>query len=277
MCQCKRIIFSKNPFTDKCCHEAFFQAPVEVKNFILEDHGDIVRTNDPILISIAAYLIENINKAKTLCALHSSNDEYESYQKVCNKLCDYLNKWLNEKCAIYTFSGNCHNNKEKWNKYIEKLWILLKKVDHSKNWCERKTRVYSLEFPNNLIPDICNNNNISLSLSNFDDKAKIQQIVHSSLSSKTYYISSSSAIGYTIFGIIIIIIILYNVIQIIQLFPFSPENSRIRKIMREGKSALRNIYNKLTQEIYKPYINYDKLSETTGFNVLYNNFKSRNI
>ncbi|SBS95464.1 PIR Superfamily Protein, partial [Plasmodium ovale curtisi] len=165
-------------------------------------YTDVLKTNDPVLRSLSLYLIQYYNDVSTRCSL---NDD-------CTLTCEIMNKWLNEKEAIYTSNGKRALNSKLWNTYIEELWNILGKSSAKQNWCKRDRPKYgNNEYPDDWIHENCNNTksiDVSLNCAN-NPYYKSQEVRPLGDSS-----SSGSAItefyGYLLFVILLSSILLYK-------------------------------------------------------------------
>ncbi|SBT51485.1 hypothetical protein POVWA2_062170 [Plasmodium ovale wallikeri] len=52
-------------------------------------------------------------------------------------MCAFMNDWLNEKKIEHTLNGKNYEKNGLWEKYIEKVWIILEENSDPEPWCTR--------------------------------------------------------------------------------------------------------------------------------------------
>ncbi|SBT39506.1 PIR Superfamily Protein [Plasmodium ovale wallikeri] len=208
-------------------------------------------TNDPVLRNIAIYISEIYNDANARCNMSGN----------CPKLCDYVNKWLNEKQALYTMHGKCKLNTELWNRYIENLFTILSSSDISSKWCDRKPFQYKSHPSEESIPSSCNNDkSIDFSVSCVDTPGFEMFKAETPRCPPCYTSIASISIGYILFGIVIISVLLYK---------FIPMRSWSSELIRWKQKIRRYLNDQTTQELISDYENDVTASENRRFNIVY--------
>ncbi|SBT55930.1 PIR Superfamily Protein [Plasmodium ovale wallikeri] len=109
-----------------------FEQKYEIKEFtesyyLLEP----LKNEDSSLYQIACFLEGSYNNSHLMHKIHTD----VSY-------CEYLNEWLNNKMFTYTADGTKCDSLTLWEKYIEKLWLLLYKDSDREKWCARTPTTY---------------------------------------------------------------------------------------------------------------------------------------
>ncbi|SBT00473.1 PIR Superfamily Protein [Plasmodium ovale curtisi] len=214
-------------------------------------YTDVLKTNDPVLRSLSLYLIQYYNDVSTRCSL---NDD-------CTLTCEIMNKWLNEKEAIYTSNGKRALNSKLWNTYIEELWNILGKSSAKQNWCKRDRPKYgNNEYPDDWIHENCNNTksiDVSLNCAN-NPYYKSQEVRPLGDSS-----SSGSAItefyGYLLFVILLSSILLYKL---------SPLGTWLDNKVR-NKNRIRESINAEVMDEFSRTLPYNSSPLSSKFNVVH--------
>ncbi|SBT73325.1 PIR protein [Plasmodium ovale] len=245
--------------TNEQCYDIFFTVRNNFNTSHEAAYTGALKSTDAFIRNIALYLAENYNDAKAHCSLCDNSAD------TCTKLCKYLNKWLDEKKALYTCHGKCTYNKKIWDQYIESLWINLKGSEVQKEWCPRNDSVSSYNFPNDKIPDSCNN-----------DKPTEFTIICNGAEDDDHYVLAPStrcssvstfslAMGYVLFCILLISILLYK---------FSPLGICLKNIIK-GKIIRENIDEDQNDELYRNVENDMVSSINRRFNVVYNSVRDQ--
>lgn len=68
------------------------------------EYTQVLKINDPVLRNIELYFAEIYNELNTFCTLSCSSTGKNCIHQ-CKDHCEYLNKWLHEKEALYTSRG----------------------------------------------------------------------------------------------------------------------------------------------------------------------------
>ncbi|SBT84528.1 PIR protein [Plasmodium ovale] len=218
-------------------------------------YRDVLTTNDPVLRNISLYLIQH----------HKFVNVYCSSQEDCTLPCNVLNKWLNEKEAIYTSNGDCPLNRKLWNRYIENLWEKLGKTNEKPNWCKRKRDTYNGKYPKDWIPESCSNDksiDVSISCSYDRDYKSLQDspVVNSPCSGS----SISQFYGYVLFVVLLSSILLYK---------FSPLGTWLDNRI-ENKNRIRENINSEAMEELPRASQYASSSSSSKFNVIYHSLEN---
>ncbi|SBT01738.1 PIR Superfamily Protein [Plasmodium ovale curtisi] len=91
------------------------------------EYSEFLHNSDQVLRNIGLNLVENYDAQYKVCKM--SNDSKEC--------CNYLNKWLNEKRALYTSNQACKSHKDLWEHYIEGLWKKMQAELEEEDQCKR--------------------------------------------------------------------------------------------------------------------------------------------
>ncbi|SBT74465.1 PIR protein [Plasmodium ovale] len=130
-------------------YNIFFKIRDKFNNVMDDDYVQYLYKEDQVLLNIALYLLENFKGEY----IYSCNEVKE-----CKQRCTYLNKWLNEKKALYTSNTKCKNHNDLWGHYIERLWEKMQEgIDQSKR-CQRDV-LEKQSFQDKWIIPICKNEN----------------------------------------------------------------------------------------------------------------------
>lgn len=109
-----------------------FEKKYEIKEFTKSYYLlEPLKNEDSSLYQIACFL-EGSYKSTHLMQ--------QNYTHV--SFCEYLNEWLNNKMITYTADGTKCDSLILWEKYIEKLWLLLYNDPDREKWCARKSTTY---------------------------------------------------------------------------------------------------------------------------------------
>ncbi|SBS90177.1 PIR Superfamily Protein [Plasmodium ovale curtisi] len=181
-------------------YEIFFKIRKEFINHNEANYTNVLSTNDTVLRNVALYLAENYIEAYTRC---SDLDN-------CSDYCKYLNKWLNEKKAIYTSNGTCQLHENLWKRYIEELWKKLES-DKKKEWCKRNDHETKLTFPDDKLSNSCKNTE-SVDFSHTCERENVVNSMEQCPSSTLplQISTASSTFGYVLFAFLAIGIFLLN-------------------------------------------------------------------
>lgn len=195
-------ILKGSKLTKDQVYDVFYKLPNKFDNTEYPEYRDVLKLSDPVLRNISLYLIQHYKYADVYCSLNEG----------CVLLCEIMNKWLNEKEAIYTSNGECQLNRKLWDNYIDNLWKNLEKSSEKPNWCQRKRDNYNGNYPKDWIPKTCNNtDSIDVSVScSYDPEYKSLKdspAVNSPCSES----SISQFYGYVLFVVLLSSILLYKV------------------------------------------------------------------
>ncbi|SBS80936.1 PIR Superfamily Protein [Plasmodium ovale curtisi] len=161
------------------------------------EYTQVLKINDPVLRNIALYFAEIYNELNTFCSSSCLSTGRNCIQQ-CKDHCEYLNKWLHEKEALYTSHGKCAQNRKLWSTYIEPLVNkLIQNTETEGSWCTIKSVIYNGYLPENWIPKSCNNTDpieVSPSCNNVPGHAS--EGLSRSHSSSSQLSPASAALGY---------------------------------------------------------------------------------
>ncbi|SBS95536.1 PIR Superfamily Protein, partial [Plasmodium ovale curtisi] len=130
-------------------YDIFFKIRNTFNNISDEDYAEYLYKGDQVLLNIALYLLENFKgDYKYFC----DKDEQ------CTERCNYLNKWLNEKKALYTSNTQCKSHNDLWERYIEQLWHKMQEDVAQNKRCQRNISDKK-SFKEKWIISSCNSNN----------------------------------------------------------------------------------------------------------------------
>ncbi|SBT00444.1 PIR Superfamily Protein, partial [Plasmodium ovale curtisi] len=219
-------------------------------------HTDILKVNDPVLRNNALYLIQYYNDVNPRCSMVDD----------CSLFCELMNKWLNEKEAIYTSNGKCALNYKLWNTYIEKLWNVLGTNSDKGNWCKRERPKYvNNNYPQDWIPESCNNpDSIDISIScNYDPYNKTLELPTPDYSTSPR-ISFSQSYGYVLFVLLLTSILLYK---------FSPLGTWLDNKIG-NKNRIRENINSEAMEEFPRSSAYTSSPSSSKFNVIYHSLEN---
>lgn len=109
-------------------YNIFFKIRDTFNNVTEEYYKEYLYKGDQFLLNIALYLLENYNgDYKYFCDIDKERKER----------CDYLNRWLNEKKALYTSNTKCKSHNDLWDRYIERLWDRMQEGAEENKRCQR--------------------------------------------------------------------------------------------------------------------------------------------
>ncbi|SBT00303.1 PIR Superfamily Protein, partial [Plasmodium ovale curtisi] len=198
------------------------------------EYTQFLYNKDQVLRNIALNLIENYEAQYKLCKTSNENKE----------CCNYLNKWLNEKKAIYTSNTKCKSHNDLWENYIEKLWKQMQQDVQDKERCQRNTSGPQY-FPSQWIISSCDNDNPVEILSTCPEVPHSKDPVCPATNTPTH--SSCK--------------------------PFSSVVMKLNNLIRGGKKKGRN-KDKDTNESFRYHDNNNMETSDSRFNVIYNSFQN---
>ncbi|SBT55756.1 PIR Superfamily Protein [Plasmodium ovale wallikeri] len=233
---------AQNSLTDGKYYQIFFKIRDSFNNNNDHEYDQFLHKTDQTLRNISMYLIENFKGDYDACRIIPT-------EKDCEKRCNYLNAWMNEKKAIYTSNGKCAYYNELWEEYVENLWKKIDESEQSEYKCIRNGTLSKTEFPKEKFSLYCNMNASEVLSLTCPDKAYANTCTN-------ILIMSYVTLG-------IVIIYLY-------LFKFSNLGNRIKNIIKhklnigghmdeqENDELLRNSENENMSAINRMYnINYN--------------------
>ncbi|SBT02615.1 PIR Superfamily Protein [Plasmodium ovale curtisi] len=143
--------------TDVQYYELCFKVRNEFKSSEQAQYTEVLTINEPVLRNIALYFTELYYELNLRCS-SSCTLTGNGCIELCKKQCEYLNKWLHEKEALYTSHGKCDLNKKLWNTYIVKLFDkLTQNGEADGRWCNLNNLTYKGFLPEGWTPDSCKN------------------------------------------------------------------------------------------------------------------------
>ncbi|SBS92871.1 PIR Superfamily Protein [Plasmodium ovale curtisi] len=236
-------------------YNIFFKIRDKFNNVIDDDYVEYLYREDQVLLNIALYLLENFKGEY----IYSCKEDID-----CKERCTYLNKWLNEKKALYTSNTKCKNHNDLWGHYIERLWEKMQEgVEQSKR-CQREVLEKQYFQDKWIIPSCKNENSVEMESSCPEtDMAKKEEcssvVAPTSSSCKTVLTTT-----YVIFGILLFSIYLLR---------FSSVGMKLNKLIR-GKNIKRRNMDKEINESFRSRDNTDMESLDRRFNVIYNSLQN---
>ncbi|SBS95685.1 PIR Superfamily Protein [Plasmodium ovale curtisi] len=235
-------------------YDIFFKIRDEFNSLMDDEYAEYLYKEDQVLLNIALYLLENFKGGY----IYSCNEE-----KDCNERCTYLNKWLNEKKALYTSNGNCTHNNKLWEQYIEGLWNELQRDSGEDKKCERVK--LKKKFPvKRLIPSCNNSNTVKIEAScpklpePQEKECPLSEVPKSS-SCKAVLTTS-----YVVFGVLLFSMYLLR---------FSSVGMKLNNLIRGKKIKKRNMGKENNESFISPD-NSDMESLDRRFNVIYNSLQN---
>ncbi|SBT57344.1 PIR Superfamily Protein [Plasmodium ovale wallikeri] len=231
-------------------YDIFHTVPSTFTDTEYSAYMDVLEANDPVLRNISLYFIQHFNNLNVRCAV---NDD-------CDLPCEIMNKWLNEKEAIYTSNGECTLNVKLWEKYIEKLWKTLGESSSEPNWCSRSRYTHNKKYPKNWIPHTCSNDetiDVSLSCNN-NPYYKPEKVPAESVSS-----SSGSNIS-EFYGYVLFVVLLSSIF----LYKFSPLGTWLDNKTGKKNRIRENINVEAMEELTRSS-EYTSSPSSSKFNVIY--------
>ncbi|SBT56802.1 PIR Superfamily Protein [Plasmodium ovale wallikeri] len=233
---------AQNSLTDGKYYQIFFKIRDSFNNNNDHEYDKFLHKTDETLRNISMYLIENFKSDYDACRIIPT-------EKDCEKRCNYLNAWMNEKKAIYTSNGKCTYYNELWKTYVEDLWIEIDKTMNREHKCTRSADLSTNKFPNDKFSVFCNMNP--------------SEVLSYTCPDKVYASTCTSILTMSYVALGIVIIYLY-------LFKFSNLGNRIKNIIKhklnigghmdeqENDELLRNSENENMSAINRMYnINYN--------------------
>ncbi|SBT02703.1 PIR Superfamily Protein [Plasmodium ovale curtisi] len=234
-------------------YDVFHTVPNNFDDTEYGEYRDVLELSDPVLRNISLYLIQHYKYAKVYC----------SFNKGCVLLCEIMNKWLNEKEAIYTSNGECQLNRKLWDKYIDNLWKKLEKSSEKPNWCQRRRDNYKENYPKDWIPKTCNNSDsidVSVSCSHDPEYKPLQFAPAGNLCSGS---TISQFYGYVLFVVLLSSILLYK---------FSPLGTWLDNRIGNRNRIRENINSEAMEELSRTTA-YTSPS-SSKFNVIYHSLEN---
>ncbi|SBT73836.1 PIR protein [Plasmodium ovale] len=234
-------------------YDTFFLIRSIFNNVGDNEYSKYLHENDQVLRNIGMYLVENYKNAYSYCEMSAD----------CKERCEYLNKWLNEKQALYTSNGKCTYNDKLWAHYIEELWKQLENESGKEEKCERvKT---NREFHEKLLNNSCKNGTPVEMPRNCPEpvlpKEKPCQALMDPTSSSCKAVLTTT---YVVFGILLFAMYLLR---------FSSVGMKINNLIRGRKLKGRNVDNE-TDESFRNNDNYNMESLDGRFHVIYNSLQN---
>ncbi|SBT54953.1 PIR Superfamily Protein [Plasmodium ovale wallikeri] len=235
-------------------YDSFFKLRGTFNNIRENEYTQFLYNKDQVLRNIALNLIENYEAQYKLCKTSNENKE----------CCNYLNKWLNEKKAIYTSNTKCKSHNDLWEHYIEKLWKEMQQDVQEKERCQRNTSGPQY-FPSQWIIPSCDNDNPVEILSSCPEVPRYKDPVCPSTNTSTYSSCKSVLITtYVVFGFLLFSMYLLR---------FSSVAMKLNNLIRGGGKNERNT-DKDTNESFRYHENNNMETLDSRFNVIYNSFQN---
>ncbi|SBT84926.1 PIR protein [Plasmodium ovale] len=232
------------------------------------EHRKFLNNSDQTLRNIALNLVENYKAQYEVCK--TKND----YKECCN----YLNKWLNEKRALYTSNAKCKSHNELWEHYIEGLWTKMQEhVEKEEEKCKRKVSGPDF-FQDKWIISSCNNSQSIVIQDSCPEVAEPKEkecpptIPPTSSSCKAVLTTTYVIFGILLFSMYLLRVlkkILYSILYIV----FSSVGMKINNLIR-GEKIKRRDADKENNESFRSYDNSNVESLDRRFNVIYNSFQN---
>ncbi|SBT02646.1 PIR Superfamily Protein, partial [Plasmodium ovale curtisi] len=222
-------------------YDMFYTLRGTFNNIDDNEHRKFLNNSDQTLRNIALNLVENYKAQYEVCK--TKND----YMECCN----FLNKWLNEKRALYTSNAKCKSHNELWEHYIEGLWTKMQEhVEKEEEKCKRKVSGPDF-FQDKWIISSCNNSQSIVIQDSCPEVAEPKEKECPPTIPPTS--SSCKAVLTTTY--------------------FSSVGMKINNLIR-GEKIKRRDADKENNESFRSYDNSNVESLDRRFNVIYNSFQN---
>ncbi|SBS92171.1 PIR Superfamily Protein [Plasmodium ovale curtisi] len=243
-------------------YQIFYKVRENFNNIVDDEYDAYLYKKDQVLQNIGIYLVENYNGDYNACSIYDD----------CVERCKHLNKWLNEKKALYTSNGKCTNNNELWNRYIDKLWEKLEQGMKKENRCKRDNGPEK-DFNKKWITHSCSNATAvvipqacphSPTPPAVPDRAPEVPVCPESTALTSSSCKAVLTTTYVVFGILLFFMYFLR---------FSSVGMKLYNLIRGGKIKRRNV-DKENNESFRSDNNSNMESLDRRFNVIYNSFQN---